>query len=165
MRTRIHRGSQEIGGSCIELEAAGQRLVLDIGLPLAAAPGEESPLPLIRGIAGRDSSLVGVVLSHAHPDHYGLVDRVGSDVPIYTGAATARLLREAAFFTPSGAEIRLAGELEDRQPLRIGPFTVTPFLVDHSAFDAYALLIEAAGRRLFYSGDIRFPRRSCADGG
>jgi ribonuclease J len=162
MRARIHRGSEEIGGSCIELEAAGQRLVLDIGLPLAAAPGEESPLPLIRGIAGRDSSLVGVVLSHAHPDHYGLVDRVGSDVPIYAGAATARLLREAAFFTPSGAEIRLAGELEDRRPLRIGPFTVTPFLVDHSAFDAYALLIEASGRRLFYSGDIRFHGRKAA---
>jgi len=32
---------------------------------------------------------------------------------------------------------------------------VTPHLVDHSAFDAYALEIEAGGRRLFYSGDLR----------
>jgi ribonuclease J len=69
---------------------------------------------------------------------------------------------EAAFFTPSGAEIRLDGELEDRRPLQIGSFTVTPFLVDHSAFDAYALLIEAGGRRLFYSGDIRFHGRKAA---
>jgi ribonuclease J len=37
----------------------------------------------------------------------------------------------------------------------VGPFRITPHLVDHSAYDAYALLIEAAGRRLFYSGDIR----------
>lgn len=32
---------------------------------------------------------------------------------------------------------------------------MTPYLVDHSAFDAYALLLEAGGRRLFYSGDLR----------
>jgi ribonuclease J len=32
---------------------------------------------------------------------------------------------------------------------------VTPYLVDHSAYDAYALLIEAEGKRLFYSGDFR----------
>ena len=37
----------------------------------------------------------------------------------------------------------------------MGRSPFTPYLVDHSAFDAYALLIEAAGRRLFYSGDIR----------
>ena len=40
-------------------------------------------------------------------------------------------------------------------PLQIGAFTVTPFLVDHSGFDSYSLLVEAAGRRLFYSGDFR----------
>ncbi|MGH3118141.1 MAG: MBL fold metallo-hydrolase, partial [Gaiellales bacterium] len=45
--------------------------------------------------------------------------------------------------------------LVDRQPLVIGPFTVTPFLNDHSAFDAYSMLIEADGRRIFYTGDIR----------
>jgi len=39
--------------------------------------------------------------------------------------------------------------------MSIGPFVVTPFLVDHSAFDAYALLVECGGRRLFYSGDLR----------
>jgi len=45
--------------------------------------------------------------------------------------------------------------LVDRQTTRFGPFKITPYLVDHSAYDAYALLIEADGRRLFYSGDIR----------
>ncbi len=41
------------------------------------------------------------------------------------------------------------------QSLTFGPFTVTPILVDHSAFDAYALLVEAGGQRLLYSGDLR----------
>lgn len=30
-----------------------------------------------------------------------------------------------------------------------------PYLVDHSAYDAYALLIEADGEKLLYTGDIR----------
>jgi ribonuclease J len=45
--------------------------------------------------------------------------------------------------------------LSPGKPLRIGPFNITPHLVDHSGFDAYALEIEASGKRLFYSGDLR----------
>ena len=41
------------------------------------------------------------------------------------------------------------------KPFAIGPFTVTPFLTDHSAFDAYMLLVEGAGRRILYTGDFR----------
>ena len=77
------------------------------------------------------------------------------DVPLFMGAATARILRESQFFTPMGLDREPAELLADRQPLVVGPFTITPFLVDHSAFDAYALLVEADGRRLFYSGDFR----------
>ena len=34
MRVRIHRGTREIGGTCIEVEAQGKRIALDVGLPL-----------------------------------------------------------------------------------------------------------------------------------
>ena len=51
--------------------------------------------------------------------------------------------------------LRARSHLRDLVPLRLGPFTVTPYLVDHSAFDSYAVLVEVAGRRLFYSGDVR----------
>ena len=45
MRLRIHRGAKEIGGTCIEVEAAGKRLVLDAGLPLDA-PDHQPPRPI-----------------------------------------------------------------------------------------------------------------------
>ena len=48
-----------------------------------------------------------------------------------------------------------SGFLRDREPFEVGPFRVTPYLVDHSAYDSYALLVEAGGRRLLYSGDLR----------
>ena len=152
----IHRGANEIGGNCLELESAGSRLVLDLGRPLWAERDEHVPLPPIRGLdTGGDPSLVGVVLSHAHLDHYGLIDQVAPTVPLYAGAASARILKEAAFFSPAGLDREWAGSLEDRRPFSLGPFTVTPYLVDHSAFDAYAILVEADGKRLFYSGDFR----------
>lgn len=46
MRIRIHRGTKEIGGTCIEVEAQGKRIALDVGLPLDASDEEhESLLP------------------------------------------------------------------------------------------------------------------------
>lgn len=157
MRARIHGGSEMIGGSCVEVMASsGDRLVLDLGLPLEANAGEGAEPPEIPGLDGSDSRLLGVVVSHSHPDHYGLVDAAGPDVPVFMGAATRRILKEAKYFTPLGLEHPgTQAVLIDRQPIPIGAFLLTPFLVDHSAFDAYALLVEADGRRLFYSGDLR----------
>lgn len=55
----------------------------------------------------------------------------------------------------SGVDLHEAGHLRDRVPFTLGPFTITPHLADHSAYDAFSLLIEARGRNLFYTGDIR----------
>jgi ribonuclease J len=163
----IHRGTQQIGGTCIELSCRGKSILLDLGLPLDA--GETDPvtlLPSIPGLHAPDPSLLGLVLSHGHADHWGLAPHAGTVLPIVTGAATRRILRAAAAFVPRavplGTESDGGPDLEDRKTIHLGPFAITPFLVDHSAFDAYALLIEANGRQLFYSGDIRAHGRKAA---
>jgi len=156
MRIRILRGAHEIGGSCVELETLGSRLILDVGKPLWADWGEVVPLPQVPGLAdSSDPSLAGVVISHPHLDHYGLVDQVSSRVPLYIGREAAALLKAAEFFSAAGIELHPTGYLEDRVPQRMGAFTVTPFLADHSAFDAYSLVVQGGGRRVFYTGDIR----------
>lgn len=154
-RACIHRGARQIGGSCVELECDGQRVVLDLGRPLDAGLDDDIPLPAISGLDASDDSLRGVVISHGHPDHYGLVGAVAPSVPIYIGEAAARVLKEASFFSRAGVALQPRGFLADRTPFSIGPFELTPYLVDHSAFDAYALHITAAGRSLLYSGDLR----------
>jgi len=163
----IHRGTQQIGGTCIELSCQGKRILLDLGLPLDV--GEVDPvtlLPPIPGLHAADPSLLALVLSHGHADHWGLAPHAGTALPIVTGAATRRILRAATAFVPRavplGTESEGLPDLEDRKTIYLGPFAITPFLVDHSAFDAYALLIEANRRRLFYSGDIRAHGRKAA---
>ena len=155
MRVRIHRGTREIGGTCIEVEASGERIVLDLGLPLNADELMGVPLPDVAGFVTPDPTLKAIILSHGHRDHWGLIPKVTSQVPLVMGAATERIMCAAAPFIPNGFAPTAAQHLADRKPLGIGPFTVTPFLVDHSGFDAYAMVIEAAGKRLFYSGDLR----------
>jgi ribonuclease J len=156
MKVRILRGANEIGGSCVEVEAIGSRIVLDVGKPLWADWGETVPLPPVPGLAdGADPTLAGVVISHPHLDHYGLIDQVDASVPLYIGREAASLLKEAEFFSAAGVELHPTEFLSDRVPLKIGGFTVTPYLMDHSAFDSYSLLVEAENRRVFYTGDIR----------
>jgi ribonuclease J len=156
VQVRIHRGAHEIGGSCVEVESNGSRVVLDVGRPLWAEWDEQAALPLVPGLAdGSDAGLAGLLISHPHMDHYGLIDQVDARVPLFIGQEAAALLKAAELFSSAGIELHPTGYLSDRIPLHIGAFTVTPFLVDHSGFDSYSLLIEADGRRLFYSGDFR----------
>lgn len=156
MQVRIHRGSREVGGSCVEVKTGGARLVLDVGRPLWAERDAHVPLPDVPGLAsGDDQGLLGVFISHPHLDHYGLVDQVHPTVPIYAGAAASAIVEAARWFSASGPELRATGHLTHGCPLQVGPFTVTPYLVDHSAFDSYALVVDAAGRRLMYTGDLR----------
>ena len=155
MRARIHRGAHEIGGSCVELESQGRRLLLDLGRPLDAARDDVVPLPQVEGLRHPDPALLGIVLSHPHQDHWGQIPEVTTDVPVFSGAITAKILRQASFFGAGAYAVAPQAELSDRQSLQIGPFRVRPFLADHSCVDAYSLLVEADGQRLFYTGDLR----------
>jgi ribonuclease J len=155
MRVRIHRGAAEIGGNVVEVEPDRLRIILDLGLPLTAAFGDAVAMPAIEGLPDGAASLLGVILTHAHPDHFGLIPKLGESVPIYCGEATSRILVEASFFTPMGLAVKPTRVLADHTKLQIGPFAITPILVDHSAYDAFVLLVEAGGRRLLYTGDLR----------
>ncbi len=155
MKLRIHRGTREIGGTCVELESGSDRILLDLGLPLNADTQLSVELPVVPGLTEPDATLKAIILSHGHRDHWGLLPKVRTDIPLVMGKATESIMRAAADFIPDGLAPTATQYVENRKRLQIGLFAITPFLVDHSGFDAYALEIEADGRRLFYSGDLR----------
>lgn len=172
MKLTIHRGAHQIGGSCVELNADGARLILDLGLPLVKRDGSpltwsrtrpalrdllaDGTLPRIRGFyAGDRPSVTALVVSHAHLDHCGLADYVHPDIPVWASEGTRALLEASRLFLPQAPAARRFLALPKWEPTPLGPFTVTGYLVDHSAPDALALLVEGAGSRVFYSGDLR----------
>ena len=169
----IHRGSKQIGGSCVELRAAdGDRLLLDAGMPLARPDGGDWPwgtmtrpsdelraegvLPDIDGLyADATPEFSGLVVSHAHLDHHGLAHHVHPEVPVYASAGTIEMLKVSKLFVPDAAVPADMRVLPTAEPLTIGSFTVRGIPVDHAAPDSRALLVEADGQRLLYSGDLR----------
>jgi len=173
MNLTIHCGSDQIGGSCVELEAGGARVIIDIGLPLTAADGGRLDarelagktvdellalklLPNLTGLyKGQDKKYDAVLISHAHADHCGLLSHIHPDIPVYMSRGTQEIIEVSGLFTPIKAENANIRAVDGRQTFDIGGMRVTPFVVDHSAFDALAFLVEAGGKKVFYSGDFR----------
>lgn len=146
MKVTIHKGSHEIGGNCIQVSSGNTTILLDVGLPLSA---DSRPVDVSR------LAVDAVLVSHPHRDHFGLMASLPPGTPIYIGKLARSLIDATQVFI---GEDRYALDFHDFtawQPFAIGDFTITPYLVDHSATDAYAFLIEAEGKRLFYSGDLR----------
>jgi len=155
MKICIHRGANQIGGSCVEVECRGKRIVLDVGLTLNVVSPDDVELPDVPGFTSPDPSLLAVIISHPHQDHYGLVSKINNDIPIVIGAAAQRILEVAGLFTGNKVQFSNVMHLIDRKQIDLGPFRITPFLMDHSAFDSYAVLVEAGNKKLFYTGDLR----------
>jgi ribonuclease J len=155
----VHLGTQQIGGSCIEItHPQGDRIILDAGRPLNAPDGATGLLP-----ASLDRSRPAIVLiSHPHQDHWGLVRELPVAWPVWTGSGSAKLIAVAGDVTRRPLTRTFETWDSRSGPFSVGPITITPILTDHSAFDAYMLLVEGAGRRLLYTGDFRRHGRKSA---
>jgi ribonuclease J len=142
----IHKGSQEIGGTCIQLSQDDTSILLDLGLPL-----REGSKPVDVSILKPDA----VFVSHSHQDHYGLIVDLDPKIPIYMSELGKRLIDAPRVFRGLPLLENDFHEFQPWVPEAIGPFKITPYLMDHSAPNSFAFLVEAGGQRLFYSGDLR----------
>jgi len=164
MKLTIHRGAEEIGGSCVELQSHGSRILIDFGLPLVDKNMERfdsrrisgkskeeliqsGVLPRIEGLyKDSEPDVDAILLSHPHQDHYGLLSFVNPEIPIYLSEGCKELIEV------SHENVKPVKVWEDFEE---GDFRIRPYLVDHSGFAALAFLIEAENKKIFYSGDFR----------
>lgn len=152
MNLTIHRGTNQIGGSCVEIATPTTRLLIDFGLPLDSIvkkpEDRKQYLPKIEGYFN------AVFISHYHLDHHGLVSEIDLSIPVYVSAGTEKMFVINTFFQrmPKVENLRI---INTQTPVIVGDIKVTAFTVDHSAYDAMAFLIEAEGKQILYSGDIR----------
>lgn len=172
MKFKIHRGTKEIGGSCVEVWTESTRILVDFGMPIVDENGNEfnfnqykndnineliqkNILPDIKGLYDNNSLIDGVVISHAHLDHYGLINYISKDIQFYLGEATYKIIELSNIFTSQNIKLEKVKYFEKNLKFQIGDISITPFGADHSAFDSYSFLIEADGKSIFYSGDFR----------
>jgi ribonuclease J len=177
MRIIIHRGTHQIGGSCVELETGDTRILLDFGMPLQDTSGadfndralgakslqnliDDNVLFDIKGLyRGSQPSIDAVLISHSHKDHYGFLPYINPKIPVYLSKGAYELVRALNVFLPESKWTNIDAPifLRHNRPVRIGGFSITPYLVDHSGFDAMGFLISetATGKTILYTGDFR----------
>ena len=162
----IHRGTHEIGGSCIEVTTQTSRILIDAGSPLESDDtGKDAamvPSSLAASLRKKSPPLSGVLISHPHMDHYGLLPKLPADLPVYAGQFASVLVKLSNELSNKPMKWKKPKAISDRAKLHVGDFSVTPYLMDHSGFDSYAFLIEAEGKRVFYTGDFRGHGRKSA---
>lgn len=142
----IHKGTNEIGGSCIELSTQNTTLLFDYGTPLNL---ESIKLDF------KNKKIDAIIISHPHQDHFGEITMVDTTIPIYCGKLTKELMNATKLFTGQSLLANTFHHFEAWKSFQIGDITITPYLVDHSAVDAYAFLVEFDGKKVIYSGDFR----------
>lgn len=161
VKITVHRGSHQIGGSCIEIAAGTTRGILDAGLPLDADATTGPLTPPVSGLFDQiGPSVDALFLSHSHADHSGLISLSRSQVPVWLTAGTSKMILAGGLFARQPGVSRLRTKLfSPGVPVVVGSVKVTAYPVDHSVFDAMAFLVEAEGKRLLYTGDLRFHGR------
>jgi ribonuclease J len=155
----IHRGTSEIGGSITEISTERHRILIDFGSELSKnnqTPGDSEMIKLVT-----EKPCDGVFFTHYHGDHTGLMNHVPKDIPMYMGDVARRVMLNIKETLKQYDEASILKDTNRVKPLvknitiQVGDIKVTPYFVDHSAYDAYMFLIEAGGKRILHTGDFR----------
>ena len=98
----------------------------------------------------------GVIITHNHQDHMGRIDEILPEIPVYMSDLSRQIFERVFCFSKMRGNIkRETTNIEDNKQFQIKDITVTPFVVDHSAYNAFMLLIEADGKKVLHTGDFR----------
>lgn len=158
MKLTIYRGTNEIGGNCIELEHNTVRILLDFGIPLEVMSFKDVMLQDYK--QNLKEKYDAVFISHAHPDHYGLIEFIDNKTPIYSSKETCELLKNIAPLT-TRFKTKNLNLKQLKNNIKIGEFDIVPHNIDHSIVGSYAFEIRCCDKTILYTGDIRFHGR-CA---
>ncbi len=157
MQIIVHRGSKEIGGSCVEIKSAsGKSILLDMGIPLTDEANDMALEKLIPASLTLDKNKhLGVLISHAHQDHFGLIELATErEIDIYANEITTNIINESGFWLRDQDEDLPISNFKVDEFFEIGEFKIKTYRVDHT-YDAVAFLIYIDGKKIFYTGDFR----------
>lgn len=131
-------------------------LAVDLGVSFAGddLPGIDLIMPDVRFLIEERKNLVGLVLTHAHEDHYGaLIDLWPRlKVPLYATPFTAALLEAKRRSEPGAPDIPVhVMALGSR--FTLGPFDIEFVSVAHSIPESNALIIRTPLGAVLHTGD------------
>src|SRR5919106_193360 len=148
-------GAGEIGLNLNLYRLDDQWLMVDLGLSFAdeTLPGVEIVLPDPSFIAERRESLCGLILTHAHEDHFGALPYLWERLrcPIYCTRFTAAVLRPK--LEEAGVRGAVLNVVTPGERFMVGPFDCSLLRVTHSIPESHALALRTPLGNVLHTGD------------
>lgn len=133
-----------------------QWLAVDFGVSFAGPdlPGVDLVLPDIRFLEEQRDNLLGIVITHAHEDHFGALLDLWPRlrVPVYASAFTAGLLQAKRASYPGSPPIPIE-IVAPGDRVVLGGFDVEFIAVAHSILEPMALAIRTRLGTVVHTGD------------
>lgn len=132
-------------------------LAVDLGVSFGNEehlPGIEVVMPDIRFLESEKKNLVGLVLTHAHEDHFGAIIDLWPRLqcPIYATKFSAALFEAKCVSERNPPNIPVT-VIESGGRIDIGPFNVEFVAVQHSIPESHALAIRTSEGLVLHTGD------------
>jgi len=133
-----------------------QWIIVDCGVtfPGPDLPGVDLVLPDIRYLANQRSNVKGMIITHAHEDHYGAMNDLwpGLNIPVYASPFTAGMLEAKRNYEGSRAEIPVT-IFKAGDKINVGPFEIEAVGVNHSIPEPMSLVIRTPLGNVVHTGD------------
>ena len=133
-----------------------QWLMVDLGVSFAGPelPGVDLVMPDIRFLENERPSILGLVVTHAHEDHFGAILDLWPKlkIPVYCTAFTAGLLETKRELDYSSYDVPVT-LFKAGDQFELGPFAIEAIAVAHSIPEPVSLAIKTSLGTVIHTGD------------
>ena len=155
-------GLNEVGKNIMVLEKDNSIIVIDCGImfPDDYMPGIDYLIPDFSYLKKNSSRIKALIFSHGHEDHIGALPYLFRDIkdctaPIYATKLTLGLIK-SKLNDNQASEQFIYNEINTDENLRIGPFNIKFFRVNHSIPDGVGMIIRTDVGTIVHTGDFKF---------
>jgi len=155
-------GAGNVTRNMFAYECGEDIIIIDcgIGFPDSEMLGVDVTIPDISYLEkeGRKSRVRGIIVSHAHYDHFGALPHIlpHLPVPVYGSRITLEFVKATLADKGSPEQRNLIEIRPEKGPFSLGCFRITPFRVCHSVPDALGFFIETPAGNIFHVPDYKF---------
>ena len=153
-------GLGEVGRNMMLFEWGKKILIIDMGfrLPEENMPGIDYIIPNINYLKGREKDILGILFTHGHYDHIGavpyLIEKLGNP-EIFASALTRGIILKRQDDFPYHPRLEI-NEVKDGSTIRLNPFRIEFFKINHNIPDNLGLFIETPIGNILHTSDFKF---------
>ena len=157
MKVKILKGTTQIGGCITEITSnKGTKIIIDFGEDLPDDNNNSKcENPNIDGLTIGKKKYDAVFITHSHGDHINLINYILDDIPVYIEPISKNIYHLLSAFTYKKVKIKTIDMYFKNKITINDDIIITPYIVDHSSYNASMLLIEADGKKILHTGDFR----------